>query len=166
MSASETRPRLTPERFFRLIAVAEAATWTLLIAGMLLKYVVAPGETGDLAVRVSGSIHGFVFITYAATVVVVGLNQRWPVGRIAFGILTAVVPYATIPFERWLVRRGHLTGGWRTEETDDPRDRAWIDRLLRWFLARPLVLAVVFVLTIVALFAVALTLGPPGGGQH
>lgn len=158
-----TTTGLTPRRFYRIVAIAEAVTWTLLIAGMLMKYVLVRGEIGDLAVRISGTIHGFVFITYAATAVVVGLNQRWPLGRIGFGILTAVVPYATIPFDRWLDRRGHLDGGWRTEATDDARDLVWIDRLLRWFLARPVVLAVVFVLAIIALFAIALTLGPPGG---
>jgi integral membrane protein len=162
-STVATPARLSPRRFYRVVAIAEAITWTLLIVGMLMKYVFVPGELGDLAVRVSGTIHGFVFITYAATAVIVGLNQRWPLGRIGFGILTAVVPYATIPFDRWLERRGHLDGGWRTEATDHPGDRVWIDRLLRWFLARPIVLAIVFVLAIVALFAIALTLGPPGG---
>jgi integral membrane protein len=160
---AERRTGLTPRRFYRVIAIAEAITWTLLIAGMLLKYVITPGEIGDLAVRVSGSIHGFVFITYAATAVIVGLNQRWPLSRIGFGVLTAVIPYATIPFERWLERRGLLEGDWRTQATDDARDRTWVDRLLRWFLSRPMLLVVVFVVAVVALFAIALTVGPPGG---
>ena len=163
---SPTRTRLTPRRFYRVVAVAEAITWTLLIFGLLLKYVIAPGEIGDLAVRIGGTVHGFVFVLYAATAVVVGLNQRWGIPLIIGGVATAVVPYATIPFDLWLERRGHLTGGWRTEATDDPRDSGWIDRLLRWFIARPILLAVVFVAAVIAVFVVALALGPPGGGEH
>lgn len=166
MTAATTRAGLTPRRFYRVVAIAEAITWTMLIVGLLLKYVVAPGEVGDLAVRIGGTIHGFVFITYAATAVIVGLNQRWGIPLIGLGVLTAIVPYATIPFDHWLERHGRLEGGWRTEATDDRRDRSWIDRLLRWFLARPIVLAVVFVLAVVALFVLALTIGPPGGGEH
>lgn len=154
---------LTPRRFYRIVAIAEAVTWTLLIAGLLMKYVFVGGELGDLGVRIGGTIHGFVFITYAATAVIVGLNQRWGIPLIMGGVATAIVPYATIPFDLWLERRGKLKGHWRTAATDDPRDSGWLDRLLRWFLARPIVLAVVFVVAVVALFATALTLGPPGG---
>src|SRR5690606_23223824 len=121
----------TPKRFYRIVAIAEAITWTLLIAGLLMKYVF---ELGDVGVRVGGSIHGFVFLLYAATAVLVGINQRWNIGLIVAGVLTAIVPYATVPFDLWLVRKGRLEGGWRTEATDDPRDAHWIDRLTRWFL--------------------------------
>src|SRR5690606_13873618 len=70
----------SPRTFYRLVAVAEAITWTLLIAGLLLKYVF---DSGDLGVRVGGTIHGFVFLVYGATAILVGVNQRWPVGLIA-----------------------------------------------------------------------------------
>lgn len=161
--SSATAPRVTPRRFFRVVAIAEAITWTLLIAGLLMKYVFTMGELGDLAVRIGGTIHGFVFITYAATVIIVGFNQRWGIPLIALGVVTAVVPYATIPFDVAMDRRGRLEGDWRTEATDDPRDRNWIDRMLRWFLARPVLLIVVFVVAVVAVFFAALAVGPPGG---
>src|SRR5690606_12053600 len=121
VTAATTRAGLTPRRFYRVVAIAEAITWTMLIVGLLLKYVVAPGEVGDLAVRIGGTIHGFVFITYAAAAVIVGLNQRWGIPLIGLGVLTAIVPYATIPFDHWLERHGRLEGGWRTEATDDRR---------------------------------------------
>ncbi len=54
---------LTPKRLYRVVAIAEAITWTLLIGGLVTRAVVG-GETGDLAVRVGGSIHGFVFADY------------------------------------------------------------------------------------------------------
>ena len=160
MTTVLTSTRLNPRRFYRIVAIAEAVTWTLLIAGLLLKYVL---DAGDLGVRVGGSIHGFVFLVYAATAVLVGVNQRWRVGLIAMGVVTAIVPYATIPFDRWLERGDKLEGDWRTMATDDPRDHTWIDRLLRWFLGHPIVLAVLLAVGVAAVFTVLLILGPPGG---
>lgn len=160
ITSSATATRITPRSFYRVVAIAEAVTWTLLIAGLLLKYLF---DAGDLGVRVGGTIHGFVFLAYAVTAVLVGVNQRWRIGLIALGVITAVIPYATIPFDRWLEKNGRLDGDWRTTATDDPRDQGWIDRLLRWFLNHPVVLAVLLVVGIVAVFTVLLIIGPPGG---
>ncbi|MFU8946734.1 DUF3817 domain-containing protein [Mycetocola zhadangensis] len=157
---------MSPRLFFRTLAIAEAVTWTLLILGLLMKYVWQLGELGDLGVRIGGTIHGFVFLAYGMTVVLVGLNQRWKIPSIVLGVVTAVVPYATIPFDVWADRTGRLDGEWRRAETDDPRDKTWIDRLLRWFLTHPVLLAVIFVVALVAIFATLLVIGPPGGGDH
>ncbi len=159
MTTTSPTTRITPRSFYRVVAIAEAVTWTLLIAGLLLKYVF---DAGDVGVRIGGSIHGFVFLVYAATAVLVGINQRWRVGLIGFGVLTAIVPYATIPFDRWLERGGKLEGAWRTEATDDPRDKIWIDRLLRWFLSHPVVLVALLVVGVAVVFVVLVSLGPPG----
>lgn len=152
---------MPPKRLFRALALAEAVTWTILIVAMILKY--AGGV--DAAVLVGGSIHGFVFLAYAFSAVLVGMNQRWNPGLIAFAVLTAIVPYATIPFEAWLVRRGRLEGEWRREPSDHPRDAGPIDRMLRWFLARPVLLTVVAVLGIAVVFTALLVVGPPGGRE-
>ena len=61
---------------------------------------VVGGETGDLAVRVGGSIHGFVFLAYGATAVLTAINQRWGVGVGLLAVVTAVIPYATVPVRR------------------------------------------------------------------
>lgn len=150
---------LTPRSFFRVVAIAEAVTWTLLIAGMVLKY---GFDAGPLPVRIGGSVHGFVFIVYALTAVVVGLNQRWPARLTALGVVSAVVPYATIPFDLAVDRRGLLDGAWRTTATEDPRDRGRLDTLLRWMLAHPGTFVAVFVGGAVVIMAVLLLLGPPG----
>ncbi|MEO6942681.1 MAG: DUF3817 domain-containing protein [Terrimesophilobacter sp.] len=152
--------RLTPRVFYRIIAIAEAVTWTLLIAGMLLKYV---AQAGNLGVLIGGSLHGLVFVTYAATAVLVGVNQHWPIKLIVGAVFTAIIPYATIPFDRWLERNNRLDGQWRTTATDDPRDHTWISRLLRWFLNHPMILITVFVVAVIAIVTVLLILGPPGG---
>jgi integral membrane protein len=150
--------RVTPRSFYRVLSIAEAVTWTLLIAGMLLKYV---ANAGSLPVLIGGSIHGFVFISYALTAALVGLNQRWKIGQIVLAVATAIVPYATIPFDRWLERKGMLEGEWRLEATDDPRDKGWIDRLMRWFLNHPVVLGVILLVAIAVVFTVLVSLGPP-----
>jgi len=159
-AAVPTASKLSPRRLYRIVAVAETVTWTLLIIGMLLKYV---AKAGSLPVLIGGSIHGLVFITYGLTAVLVGVNQRWSTRQIVAAVLTAIAPYATIPFDRRLERRHLLDGDWRTTATDDPRDHSWVSRLLRWMLARPIVLAGVFVVLVIVIMTTMLIIGPPGG---
>ncbi|MEV8172519.1 DUF3817 domain-containing protein [Microbacterium sp. NPDC077486] len=149
----------TPGRLYRVLAIAEAITWTILIAAIIARAVGAPG----VVVTVGGGIHGFVFLAYAATAVLVALNQRWHPGVGVLAVVSAVVPYATIPMEIWLHRTGRLRGDWRLDASDDPRDHRWYDRLMRWFLRRPWLLAVLLVVGIVALYVILLLVGPPGG---
>lgn len=152
---------MSPQRLFRSLAIAEAITWTLLITGLILRATAGL----DWAVVVGGSIHGFVFLAYAATVLLVGVNQRWSIGLMALGVVTAIVPYATVPFELWLVRRGRLEGDWRHEPTAHPADGNVVNRLLRWGLARPVLLTVVGVVGVAAVFTALLIVGPPGGRE-
>lgn len=159
-ATATTAGGLQPRLFYRIVAIAEAVTWTLLIAGMVLKYVLLIDTPFTFA---AGFLHGLVFITYAGTVILVGVNQHWPVGRIAFGIVTAIVPYTTIPFDRWLEKRGHLDGDWRRAATDDPRDHTRVGGLLRWMLNHPVILVTVFVVAVAAIVALLLVIGPPGG---
>ena len=148
---------MTPKQLFRLAAIAEAITWTLLITALIVR-----ATTGfALGVTIAGGIHGFVFLAYGATAVLLAVNQRWHPGVAITAIASAIIPYATIPAEIWLARTGRLEGAWRREETDDPRDRVWIDRLARWFIRHPLLLLLVIAAAVVVLFVVLLTAGPP-----
>ena len=149
----------TPDRLYRVLAIAEAITWTLLIGAIIARALGAPG----VVVTIGGGIHGFVFLAYGATALLVAVNQRWHVGVTILAVASAVVPYATIPMEIWLHRTGRLAGAWRLEATDDPRDRRWYDRLMRWFLRRPVVLVLLLAVAIVALYVILLIAGPPGG---
>jgi hypothetical protein len=94
------------------------------------------------------------------------VNQRWGLGRIVLGVALAIVPFATIPFDRNLEGKGMLAGKWRMQATSDPRDQHWFDRLFRWFLNRPLLFAAVLILVVIAIFATLLIVGPPGGRQE
>lgn len=152
---------MSPRALFRSFAVAEVVTWALLIGGMLLKYV---ARVGDWPVSVAGPIHGFVFLAYLVAGVVVAVNQRWSPGVTVLALASAVVPFASLPVERWIDRRGGLDGDWRREATGDPRDRRPLDRLLRWVLGH-LALAVVLLLAaVVVVFVLLLIVGPPVGG--
>jgi len=149
----------TPQTLFRALAFAEAVSWTLLIGGLVLRATLG----WSLAVTIGGGIHGFVFLAYGATAVLVALNNRWRAWPTAVALVSAVIPYATIPAEIWLQRRGLLRGSWRTSEAAAEDDRRWYDGVLRWFLRRPWVLVLLIALAVTALFVVLLLAGPPGG---
>jgi hypothetical protein len=106
-------------------------------------------------------VHGIVFVSYGVTAALVGVNQRWPLARIAAAVATAVVPYATYPFDRRLERRGHLEGAWRREPTEDPRDHTLSSRALRMLLAHPVALGAGMVVAVAAIVSALLVVGPP-----
>lgn len=150
-----------PLPLFRTLAFAEAVSWTLLIAGLIVR-----ATTGWApAVTIGGGIHGFVFLSYGAAVVLVALNNRWPAGPTVVALISAIVPYTTIPVELWVHRRGLLAGAWRVEADADAADARWYDGPLAWFLRRPWLLFVGILVAVVAVFAVLLILGPPGGAK-
>ena len=151
---------MTPKRLYLILSIAEACTWTLLIAGLIIRATVGIDPSTLFAI---GGLHGFVFISYGATAILVAINQRWHFLVALLAVVTAIVPYATIPFDIVQARRGALDGTWRLEATDDPRDQHWFDRFVRWFLNRPILLILALVVAIVAIFTILLLAGPPGG---
>jgi integral membrane protein len=153
---------MSPRLLFRSVAIAEAITWALLIAGMLGKYVLQVGEIG---VQVGGFLHGLVFIAFAMTALLVGVNQRWGPKVTAIAMVTAIVPFGTIPLDRGLEKKGLLDGGWRRARTEDSRDHTRTSGLLRWMLARPVLFTTVLVLGLVSVMTVLMTAGPPGGAS-
>lgn len=162
MSASSTQKQagFTPRKLYFVLAIAEACTWTLLITGLILRATTGIDQTLFTTI---GGLHGLVFISYGATSILIAFNQRWGFWLGLLAVITAILPYATIPFELVQAKRGALEGPWRTHATDDPRDAKPLDRLFRWFLARPALLILVIVLAIIAVFTTLLILGPPGG---
>lgn len=147
-----------PKDVFGTFARIEMFTWGLLIAAIIAR------ETIGLApslFTVVGATHGFAFIGYATTAVLVSVNQRWSLKRTFLAVVLAVVPFATYPFDRYLEKRSLLDGEWRIEGTKDPRDNTWFDRLFRWFIFRPVLLIVLLIVFVVSLFAFLLWLGPP-----
>ena len=159
-STSTPSTKTSPRALFRGFAFAEGVTWTLLILGLLAKQFLAAPQPLVTAI---GGVHGAVFLGYAVIAALVGVNQRWGFGKIFVGVALAVIPYATIPFERRVEKRGELEGQWRREHTGHHNDDHWFDRLFRWFINRPVLLAIALFAVVVAIFAALLIVGPPGG---
>lgn len=147
--------KITPRMLFRGFAIAEMFTWAGLIAGILLRAL----DVVNI-VPITGGMHGFVFLCYAVSTVFVWVNQKWraPVGLV--GLVLSIVPFATVPFEIWVDRRGLLQGGWRLAPGGEA-PRGFVEHIQAWVLRHP-ILAVVCALALVAVvFVVLLMLGPP-----
>lgn len=147
---------MSPRKLYLLLARAEAVTWTLLIIGMIAKY---SGLT-DALLFPFGATHGFVFFAYLAVTGLIWVNERWGTGTGLLGMGSAILPYATLPFERHVDKTGQLSDGWRVLEPDYvPQSGA--EKLLKWMLRNPL-LAIVAVLAVVTvIFVLLLQTGPP-----
>lgn len=146
---------MSPLLLFRRIAVAEAVTWALLLAGMFLKYVT---ETTELGVSVFGMLHGVVFIAYCLVTVLVWVDQRWSVGRGLLGLASAVPPFATVPFDRYAEARGLLGPDWRLRSA---APSGALERVAAWLLLHPGRGAATGVVAVLALTGAALLAGPP-----
>jgi integral membrane protein len=149
---------MTPKKLFNFFAIAEGFTWAALIIAITLR---ATGVIEPIVSTIVGGIHGAVFLGYGVSAALVGVNQRWKSGVIIGGIALAIVPFATIPFERGRNKNGLLEGGWRLAASSDPRDAGWFDRLFRWFIQRPALLIVVLLAVVVGIFSGLLWMGPP-----
>jgi integral membrane protein len=149
----------TPKAIFGTFALIEMMTWGLLIAAIIAEETV--GIASNLFF-IAGATHGFAFISYSATAVLVAVNQRWPIVRGTVAVMLAIVPFATVPFEKYLEKRKQLDGEWRTEKSKNPSDNTKFDQLFRWFINHPVILVLTLFVSVIALFSFLLWLGPPG----
>ena len=149
----------TPKAIFGTFALIEMLTWALLIAAIIAEETV--GIASNLFF-IAGATHGFAFIAYSATAVLVAVNQRWPIARGTVAVMLAIVPFATVPFEKYLEKRKQLDGEWRTEKSKNPSDNTKFDQLFRWFINHPVILVLTLFVSVIALFSFLLWLGPPG----
>ena len=92
-------------RVFHVLAIAEAFSWAALLVGMFFKWVT---RTTELGVEIAGPVHGAFFLAYGITALALWRLQRWPFRVALFAGLSAVVPFATVWFERWAGRQGFL----------------------------------------------------------
>ena len=147
---------MNPLKTFRLVAVAEAVTWALLLTGMVFKYT----DVTDLGVRVFGMVHGVVFIAYCLVTVLVSFDQRWSRSRSLLTLLASVPPFVTVLADRSAERHGALGTAWRL--TAHVPESA-LDRPVAWLLRNPVRGAVAGIVAVAALTGVALLVGPPAG---
>ena len=147
---------MTPRTLYLRLALAEMVTWTLLILGMIGKYAFGL----EWATTVGGSIHGFVFLCYAVTTVAGWIDKRWSFGTGVLGLASAIIPYATYPFERSVQRRGLLAGPWRLGK-DGESPRSLPERLLATALRSPILALIVTVIVVAIVFTLLLVAGKP-----
>ncbi|GAA1312031.1 MAG: DUF3817 domain-containing protein [Brachybacterium tyrofermentans] len=145
----------TPSRLYRVLAFAEMVTWTLLIVGMLLKYVL---DVTDVLVRIGGGLHGFTFLCYLVVTVLVAIDQRWRLRDVVLGIGSAVIPFMTVPFERSAMRRGLLGDSWRLRAEPG---RNGLEKVVSLALRRPIPAGLIAIVAVAIVFSVLLSLGPP-----
>lgn len=145
-----------PRPLFRVTALAEAGTWTLLLVAMALKY---SGVTEAL-MPLAGGVHGFVFLCYAAVALAVWVDARWSLVRGLLALGAAVLPYATVPVERSYDRAGLLPGRWRLRQSPESA-RGAADGLLGTVLRRPVGSALVLLALVSVVFLLLLQAGPP-----
>lgn len=148
---------MSPKRLFRIVAVAEAITWALLLGGMFLKY---GTDTTEVGVTIAGPIHGFAFVAYVVTTIVVAVDAKWPARRTLLGLLAAVPPFVTIWFDLAGEKRGFFRDSWRLRE-ESPAGA--LEKLVSWLVTKPLQGLAAGAVAVCVLFGVALLAGPPAG---
>lgn len=146
---------MTPRALFRTFATAETFTWAGLIAALILRATDVVN-----AVPIAGGIHGFVFLSYCVTTVFVWVNQRWSTGTGVLGLILAIVPFATVPFELVVDRRGKLGGTWRLAPGGD-EPHGFVENVQAWVLRHLWLAIVLLIALVVVIFLVLLWLGPP-----
>lgn len=130
-------------------------TWAGLITALVLR-----GLDVVNIVPVAGGIHGFVFLCYATTTVFTWVNQRWRVSLGLTGLLLAIVPFATVPFEVVVDRKGLLAGGWRLAPGGE-EPSGFVEHVQAWVLRHLLVSILLLALLVTVIFLTLLWLGPP-----
>jgi hypothetical protein len=105
-------------------------------------------------------VHGFVFLSDCVITVFVWVNDRWSFGTGLLGLASAVVPFATLPFELVLDRRGRLGRSWRLGAGGEP-PRTLVERVQAWVLRHPWWALAILVAGVTAVFSLLLWMGPP-----
>lgn len=92
--------------WFRIIALAEAATWVGLLLGMYFKYLGSPRT--EIGVKVFGPVHGAIFIAFVVAALLTGIAVRWGLGTWLLALLGSVVPLGSVMFLIWADRTGRM----------------------------------------------------------
>lgn len=84
--------RMDPVRALRWVALAEAVSYLILAGAMVLKY----GYGEPLAVRISGMVHGVLFLLLSMLAVQANVQRGWTGAQIRLVLLASLVPI--VPF--------------------------------------------------------------------
>ncbi len=87
-------------RAFRMLAVAEAVSWLLLIPATIVKYMT--GQAGG--VQLLGSVHGALFVAYVLLALFLWRKNEWSNRVLAIVLVDSVLPTGGF----WVARRTDL----------------------------------------------------------
>jgi integral membrane protein len=88
-----------PLKRFRFMGLLEGSSLLILLfLAMPLKYFFGFPE----AVRVVGSIHGFLFVSYCLFIAYMTFIVRWPFLYSVIAVIVAFIPFGNILFDRKL----------------------------------------------------------------
>ncbi|HEY4160798.1 MAG TPA: DUF3817 domain-containing protein [Candidatus Saccharimonadales bacterium] len=94
---------------FRIVAVAEACGWTLLIAGIAADTYL-PHAGGPSALILAGRTHGMLFLLYCLASLGLYPSLGWSRWRGLFALAFSVPPYGSLLFEQWAAAKRHNAG--------------------------------------------------------
>ena len=87
--------------WLRRSGIAEGISFLILLGiAMPLKYLAGQPQ----AVRIAGSLHGALFVIYAAMVLLAARNHQWPPKEIGLGLLAAFLPFGPFWFDKRMRR--------------------------------------------------------------
>ena len=88
-----------PLKRFRFMGLLEGSSLLILLfLAMPLKYFFGIPE----AVRVVGSIHGFLFVSYCLVIAYMTFVVKWPFKYSVIAVIVAFIPFGNIIFDRRL----------------------------------------------------------------
>ena len=90
----------------RLFGILEVCGWVLLFVGMYFTHGVTPPVEWPL--MVFGMVHGIIFLAYAFSLLMAWREFEWPGRTILLGLVSSVIPFTSVWFERWAIRSGQL----------------------------------------------------------
>lgn len=87
-------------RVFRVLAVAEAVSWLVLILATIVKYTM--GQEGG--VHLMGPVHGALFVAYVVLALVLWRKNEWTGRTLSIVLVDSVLPTGGF----WVARRADL----------------------------------------------------------
>ena len=148
---------MSPKSVYQFVSVAEASTWALLLLGMALKY----SGTTEALTPIAGGIHGFVFLSFCVSTVLIWVNNKWSSVRGIIGLASAIIPFVTIPFERNADSHGLLDGPWRFRNGSTEQPHTVPEKVLAFIVNKPVLALLVIVIGLAIVFSGLLALGSP-----
>src|SRR5688500_13485413 len=89
----------TPIGRLRMIGILEGISMlVLLLIAMPLKYFADQPD----AVKITGWIHGLLFVVFIAAVLYVYIERKWPFKKLVYAVIAAFLPFGTFVFDAQL----------------------------------------------------------------